>query len=219
MNDTTIQNDIIKQKNNDRVPIAILSCFLIAFIVQGILKISGVFVFEKALNWEIFKIIDENKILNIAFYSLFSFCTIYCLSFSFLTTSKNCFWQYILILLVSCGVIILRTFVTLTYSQHILVDIIAYVVVPFFIHLTATSKNRIFKNSLFGIITTLSINIILYLAYLGLCYWSSLLNSIILIKPEWLSSSANFLIQSEVYMGLIICMLSTNCLVRYLKRR
>ena len=46
---------------NNKVPIAILSCFLIAFILQGVLKISGILVFEKALNWEIFDIIDTHK--------------------------------------------------------------------------------------------------------------------------------------------------------------
>ena len=52
----------MNNKDNSKVPIAILSCFLIAFILQGILKISGVFIFEKALDWEIFKIIDNSGI-------------------------------------------------------------------------------------------------------------------------------------------------------------
>jgi hypothetical protein len=70
------------EKDNKKVPIAILSCFLIAFILQGILKISGLFVFEKALNLEIFNIIDNSILFQIFYYSLLSFISIYCLSFN-----------------------------------------------------------------------------------------------------------------------------------------
>lgn len=67
---------------NNKVPIAVLSCFLIAFIIQGILKLCGIFVFEKALDLDIFKLIDNNLWLQIIYYSLIVFATMYCLSFS-----------------------------------------------------------------------------------------------------------------------------------------
>ena len=55
---------------NKKVPLAILCCFLIAFLIQGILKLSGVFIFEKVLDWDIFSIIDSNLWLNILFNSI-----------------------------------------------------------------------------------------------------------------------------------------------------
>lgn len=207
-------------KDNSKVPIAVLSCFLIAFILQGMLKASGVLIFEKALDWEIFKIIDNNLFLNITFYSMLSFCAVYCLSCSFMLNYTNkTWWHYILMFLSSFGFTALRKILILTTLHHLLIDVFIYIVVPFVIQITTTPEYKMIKNDLFGVITTLCLNIFLYLAYLGLCYWSSVLNSLIIMNPTWLSSSSNFLIQTEVYLGLIIFMLSSNSLVKYIKGR
>ena len=206
-------------KNNNKVPIAILSCFLIAFILQGALKLGGVLVFEKALDWEIFEVIDGNKFLNICYYSLIVSTTMYCLSFALTTKCySNKWYHYVLIAGIAITTVTARTLFTLSNKTHIILDLCIYIVVPFVINLTTNSERKLFKNDSFGIITTLSINILIYLCYLGLGYWSGVLNSLLPINPLWLSSSANFLIQIEVYIGIVVLMLSMNILVGYIKR-
>lgn len=205
-------------KKNSKVPVAILSCFLIAFILQGILKLSGVFIFEKALDWEIFKVIDNSKVLYIIFNIIIAFCGMYCLSFSFLDKAYSKKWyHYVVLVAVASFIIIIRILINLSFVIHIILDILAYVIVPFIIHITSNKQNKVFDNSIFGIITTLTINLFLYFAYLGLSYWSNLLNSLLPINPVWTSSSAMFLIQFEMYIGLAMVMLSTNILIKFIK--
>ena len=82
---------------NHKVPSAILSCFLIAFIIQGVLKLSGIFVFDKALDWDIFKIIDNNKFLYVVYYSILIFIVEYCLSFALTTKCYSKKWYHTVI--------------------------------------------------------------------------------------------------------------------------
>lgn len=205
-------------KDNSKVPIAVLSCFLIAFIVQGVLKISGVFIFEKALDWEIFQIIDKSKFLNVSYYAFITMIPIYCLSF--ILTNKpysNKWYHYLLIVIVSYSITWLRLTYNLSYSMHTILDIVGYVVVPFIINLTNSNKNKLFNNDFTSVIITLSIQIAFYFCYLGLTYWSSLLTSLIVINPMFVSTSRSFLIFFEVYIGIITAMLSSNLLIKKIK--
>ena len=64
----------------------------------------------------------------------------------------------------------------------------------------------------------MSIQIGIYFLYLGLSFWSNILNSILPIDTMWLLSSAMTLIELEVYFGLIIFMLSMNMLIKKIRR-
>ena len=180
----------MENKNNDKVPMAILSCFLIAFILQGILKISGVFVFEKALDWGIFKIIDNNLWLSIIHYSIIVFITIYCLSFSLTNKPYSKKWyHYVIVAVVSLANTIVKLKWQLPYQAHILFDIFMYIVVPLIIYFTTSKDKRLFGNSINDIIVSITIQVALYFCYIGLGYWSALLNSIL---PD--SSPSTFIV-------------------------
>ena len=100
-------------KDNSKVPIAILSCFLIAFIIQGSLKLGGILIFEKALDWEIFSIIDNSKILQSIIYPIFTCLNIYCLSFSLSNIPYSRKWfHYVIIIVVGYASTIYRTLIT-----------------------------------------------------------------------------------------------------------
>ena len=210
----------MNNKDNSKVPIAILSCFLIAFILQGILKISGVFIFEKALNWDIFEIIDSCFWAQVIFYSFIVFIVVYCLSFTMTSRAYTDKWYHYLIIIIPVNIITyIRWVRIIDIRLDILFDIILYIIIPFIINLTTQNKYRLFKRDLFGIILTLSIQIILYFCYLGLKFWSSLLTSILILNTITVPVSTHFLIQIEVYIGLIGAMLSMNMLIKYIKRR
>ena len=200
------------EKDNSKVPIAILSCFLIAFILQGILKKSGVFVFEKALDWEIFRIIDNHKWLQIIYYGLINCIAMYCLSFALTTKPySRKFYHYLVLLIVSMSITACRILISTPIFMEHIYDYCMYILTPIFINLT-TDKNNLFsktKNYNY-IVFIISIQILLYLCYLGLCYWSSTLNSIIIIQQIYVYASSSFLIQFEVYTGLVLLMLSLN---------
>lgn len=206
-------------EKNNKVPIAILSCFLIAFILQGVLKLSGILVFEKALDWEIFSVIGKHKSLQLIFYSCFNILTVYCMSFALTSKPYSKKWyHYIIILLFAVGVTAFRMFGKYTQQVNILLDVLLYVVIPFAINITTDKSDRLFTNvNVFAVVTTLTMNIFIYLFYLGLNYWSGLLNSILVLNPLWVSSSALFLVQIEVYIGVITFMLSVNMLIKYIK--
>lgn len=206
-------------EKNNKVPIAILSCFLIAFILQGVLKISGILVFEKALGWEIFTIIDKYKILQVFYYAMIVSISVYCLSFSLTTKCYSKKWyHYIMIILIPILITAFRLYGTYTPQQNILLDIILYVGIPFTISITSCAKDKLFNNnSLFSIISTLTINISMYFCYLGITYWSNVLNSLLPLDTVWLTASTMFLINFEIYIGLITFMLSMNILIKKLK--
>lgn len=207
-------------EKNNKVPIAILSCFLIAFILQGVLKISGILVFEKVLDWEIFIIIDSNFILQVIYYSVFLFISIYCLAFSLTSKPYSRKWyHYIIILATAMVTTIVRLKVRTDYKVDILIDILIYLLVPFIINITTESKDRLSFTSVDNIIISLSMQIALYLCYIGLNFWSGLLTSIIAIDNLMLSASANFLVQLEVYLGLALFMLSINIIIHKIKER
>lgn len=207
-------------EKNNKVPIAILSCFLIAFILQGVLKLSGILVFEKALDWEIFTIIDTHKWIPIIYYSLIVFINMYCLSFALTSKPYSKKWyHYVIMLIVAFGNTIIKLNYTLTNQQHILFDVLMYIVVPLIVNFTTSTKDKLFKNDLFNIILTITIQISLYFGFIGLGYWSNLLNSLLPISPVVLSASTNFLIRLEVYIGLAMFMLSMNMLIQSIKRR
>ena len=207
-------------KDNRKVPKVILSCFLIAFIIQGILKISGVFIFEKALNWEIFEIIDKYLMLKITYYALITMIGVYCLSFALTTKYYSKKWyHYLVIFVFSYGFATLRTLIqTPAYIEYIL-DVVLYIIIPIFINLTTNKNNRIFeKINIVTLVTLISIQILLYLSYLGLCYWSSMLSSFVLISQTTMPASTSFLIFFEMYIGLILLMLSLNVFTIYIKK-
>lgn len=205
---------------NHRVPTAILSCFLIAFVLQGVLKLSGVFIFEKALDWEIFAIIDSNEWVQIIYYSLIVLITTYCLSFALTSKPYSKKWYHYAILVVaSVGITAIRMYVEISAQLNIVLDIFIYVLVPLIINFTTNEKDRLFGKSINNIVMAITIQISLYFCYLGLTYWSGLLNSILPINTMWLSASAMFLINLEVYIGLIAFMFSMNALITSIKNK
>jgi hypothetical protein len=206
-------------KNNRKVPIAILGCFLIAFIIQGVLKFCGILVFEKALDWGIFSIIDNSKTLQCIIYPIFVCLTIYCLSFALTTKPYSTKWfHYVLIVIFGYASTIYKLLIVdYSYKLDIMIDVIIYIILPFVINITNSNDKKLFKNNIYGIITSLSMHILMYCAYLGLSYWSGLLTSLLPIKPVYLSSSTHFLIRLEIYIGLITFMLSMNSLINYIK--
>lgn len=205
-------------KDNDKVPCAILSSFLIAFVLQGILKLSGVFIFEKALDWEIFKIIDNSRFAQIIYYSFIILITTYCLSFSLTKKPYSKKWYHYVILFASCLLVTsIRLCIQITYALNIFLDIFIYILIPLLINLTSSLEDRLLNNSLSGIILTVSIQISLYFCYLGLGYWSTLLTSILPLDTLWLTSSLNFLTQFEMYIGIVMFMFSMNYLIKKIK--
>lgn len=206
-------------KKNRKVPIAVLGCFLVAFVLQGVLKLNGVFVFEKSLDWDIFRLIDSAKWSQIIYYTIVMFATMYCLSFAL---TRKCYskkwYHYVIMAVVSIGVTILRLEVTtLSYPIQILLDIIAYIGVPMTIYFTTNISDRLMGKDIFGVFVVIIMQIMLYFGYLGLNYWSALLSSFIITNPIYMTSSAHFLIELEIYIGLFIQMLSLNVLVDYIK--
>ena len=199
-------------KNNSKVPSAILSCFLIAFVIQGILKINGIFIFEKALDWDIFRIIDSYKILEIIYYTIINAFAIYCLSFSFAKKIySNKWYHYVLIIGGSSLITSLKLLLTYSVEIQFVYDILSYVIIPTIISLTLDKEDRVFdKISLEAIIITISVQIALYFCYLGLCYWSLMLNSLIISIQVTLYASVHFLVFFEMYIGLVMIMLSLN---------
>lgn len=202
-------------KDNSKVPVAILSCFLIAFILQGALKLGGVFVFEKALNWEIFTIIDNSLFLNIWFNGLLVVLTCYCLSFSLTAKpySKK-WWHYLIILIASFGVVSIRIILKPSFTIHTLLDIFVYIIVPTIINLTSKRKQDITQ-----IITMISLQILLYFCYLGLSFWSNVLNGLIPRLSIFTKSMQMFLIKFEVYIGLFLLMFSLNLVIKKMEEK
>lgn len=210
----------MKNKNN-RVPIAILSCFLIAFILQGSLKLGGIFVFEKALDWQIFKMIDSNKIFYIINYFITVFIVVYCLSFTFTTKWYSKKWyHYVIMIVPTLVIVIIKALVLMPLKLQFLADILLYVLVPLTIYFSTNRKDRLFeKLNIFNIVTIISFQLLLYYCYLGLSYWSNLLNSLIPVMQTYLSSSTMFLIYFEVYIAQILIMLSFNFAIRTFKNK
>ena len=206
-------------KNNNKVPVAILSCFLIAFIAQGVLKLSGIFIFEKALDWQVFKIIDASGVLQVIYYSIIVFINIYCLSFALTDRPySNKWYHYLIMLVVAFSITAFRTLATYTYQVDIICDVFVYILIPFVINLTSSKDRKLFDRSVFGIVMTLALNIMMYFCYIGLGYWSNLLTSILLIEPIYLASSTFFLITLEMYIGLVIFMISMNIVIKEIKQ-
>lgn len=208
-------------KDNSKVPVAVLSCFLIAFILQGSLKLGGILVFEKALDWQIFSIIDNCKWLQVIYYSLISLIAVYCLSFAL--TAKpysNKWYHYVLMILIVAGITAFRIYGKYSTQQNLLMDIILYIALPFTINITSDSKNRIFdKLNIFNIAIILTINIALYYCYLGITYWSNITASLLPLTTVWVGSSTMFLINFEIYIGLIVFMISMNILISKFKEK
>lgn len=205
-------------QKNSKVPSAILICFIIAFILQGALKLGGVFIFEKALDWQIFVVIDSSRVLQAIYYSIIVAIIVYCLSFSLTSKPYSKKWyHYVIIIVASAGFTTFRLN-DLDYRIEILCDICLYIVIPFVINMTTEKQDRMLEASLFNVLLTLSIQIGLYFCYLGLTYWSSLLSSICIQNIIYLPASTNFLIQFEKYIGLIAFMLAVNNLVKRTKK-
>lgn len=211
---------------NRKVPFAILCCFLIAFILQGILKLCGVFVFEKALDWEIFEIIDNSMWLSIIYYSIIIFIAMYCLSFTLsVRPYSKCWYHYVILVVFAFGITTLKyltgnaSTTTGTARIDILYDIILYIFVPLLIYFTTPKRYRLFENmSLRNVVLIIAFQIMLYFIYLGLNYWSVILTSVIPSTQYIVYSASMLLIQLEVYIGLVAIMLSANiCLNIFVK--
>ena len=200
-----------------RVPIAILCCFTIAFVLQGILKLSGIFVFEKALDWDIFKIIDNHLWLTIIYYSMIVFTTIYCFSFTFgRHLYSKCWWHYVIIFVVSFGTITIEylTNTVMDTKLSIVIDALFYVIVPLVVFFTMPRDDRLFdKYTVTNVVVIITAQILMYFLYLGLNYWSAILNSILPVTQYLVSASANLLVQIEVYIGLVSIMFAINIFI------
>lgn len=207
---------------NRKVPVALLSCFSIAFIVQGVLKMCGVFVFEKCLNWKIFEIIDSTQVSMIIYYSILLFITMYCLTFTFTRHAySNKWYHYVILFVFSFGVMTLKfltgsaTSIGTTIIIDILYDLLVYVCVPLLIQFTMKKQDRVFeKYSVTSVVFSIMLQIMLYFLYLGLNFWSDLLNSTIPATQTFFYASSTFLIQLEVYIGLFALMFSMNAFIQ-----
>ena len=190
-------------EKNNKVPIAILSCFLIAFILQGVLKLSGILAFEKALDWEIFSVIDKNLYANIVYQIFINVIKVYCLSFVLTPRPYSKKWySYVIIILTSVGVILPRMLIQSPMYMQFVYDVLLYIVAPTIIGIIENHKNTYTNN--IKIIPRIACHIMLYFCYLGLGYWSGLVCS---LYPEYqlmLSSSKMFLINFEVYIALVM---------------
>ena len=123
---------------------------------------------------------------------------------SFILTNKpysDKWYHYALIIIISYFITWIRTTYNLSYAMHTILDIIGYVIVPFIINLTNNNKNKLFNNNYASIVITLSLQVVFYFCYLGLTYWSSLLTSLIVINPMFVSTSRSFLIFFEVLLN------------------
>ena len=209
---------------NKKVPMAIFSLFMVAFVLQVILKLSGVFIFDKALNWEVFGFIDNNLWLAIPYYSVFVFLPMYCLSFTLTRKPySNKWYHYLILVVISAGVTTFKLLVKFdtktTLLIDIIIDLIIYIGVPILIHFTHNKNNRLFETlNITNIIIVIASQILIYFAYLGLNYWSLLLNSFIPTDQIFLYASSALLVQMEVYMGLVMLMLSINILIERFKK-
>lgn len=204
---------------NKKVPFAILSCFLIAFVLQLALKMCGVFIFEKALSWDIFRIIDSNIILNTFYYSIFVFVAMYCCSFALSTKPYSTkIWHYIVLAGVSIGVTFVKNFTPLNITLQFIYDILCYILVPLLINLTLRKEDKIIiSDKLTNVVVLVSMQTLMYFVYLGLCYWSSMACSLIPITQVVLYPSTMFLIYFEVYFGLALLMLCMNVVIKEAK--
>lgn len=204
---------------NKRVPFAILCCFTLAFALQGVLKLCGVFIFEKALNWEIFQIIDHSKVLSIIYFSIFVFVTLYCLSFTLTDKPYSTKWYHYLILTGAAVGSMTLKFCANAMLTNVVVDILfdlaLYVGIPLLIYFTTPKQSRLFqKHTLRSVLLVVTLQILLYFLYLGLNYWSMILNSIIPATQYLVSASSALLQQIEVYIGLGSLMLTMNMLIQ-----
>lgn len=206
---------------NNRVPMAILSCFLIAFILQGTLKMCGIFVFEKALEWEIFNVIDNVLWLRIVYYGILNIYAVYCFSFVFTTKWYSKKWyHYLIITIPTMIVVVIKQYILMPLQLQFLTDITLYVAIPLIIYFTTDRKYRLFTNlNLFNVVTVISLQLLIYFCYLGLSYWSNILNSLVPTIQTYLSASTVFLIYFEVYLGQLLLMLSCNFMITKLKNK
>lgn len=209
------------ENKNNKVPVAILSCFLVAFILQGILKLCGVFIFEKALTWQIFDIIENSKFLKILYYSILNIYAVYCFSFVFTTKWYSKKWyHYILIIVPTLIVVITKQCILMPLKLQFLTDILLYIIVPLSVYFTTNKEDRLFKDlNLFNVVTIISLQLLIYFCYLGLTYWSTMLNSLITSLQNFPSASTMFLIYFEVYLAEMLLMLSCNFMIRKLKNK
>lgn len=207
---------------NKKVPVALFSCFSIAFVLQGVLKMSGVFVFEKCLDWQIFEMIDNSQVSTIIYYSILLFITMYCLTFTFTRHAYSKQWyHYLILFVVSFGVMTIKfltgtaTSIDTTIKIDILYDLLVYVGVPLLIQFTTRKQDRLFqKYNVTRVVFMVMLQIMLYFLYLGLNFWSDLLNSIIPATQHFFYASSTFLIQLEVYIGLFALMFSMNAFIQ-----
>lgn len=205
---------------NKRVPIAICSLFLVAFVVQVVLKLSGVFIFEKALDWQVFGFIDKTIWVAIPYYAIFIFITMYCLAFMLTTKPYSKKWYHYTIMIgtavgISAFKLLIVFDVITTLLIDILLDLIIYVAIPLVIHFTTEKQDRLFETkTITNIIVVIAIQILFYFCYLGLNFWSCLLNCFVPTTQSFVYASSAFLTQIEVYTVLITLMLSINTLIK-----
>lgn len=196
------------QKN--KIAVATLACFLVAFVAAYALKILGIFIFEKALDWQIFKIIDENRFLLIAFYTVLTFGIMYCLTFA--PSGKlysKIWWHYVILAATSIGTVLGRLYFVPVPQAHFIYDIIAYIGIPIIFNIF------IFKtiDKMVAIVTS----IFLYFCFAGMTDWSNMLNELLDIYITNPPASTYMLIYTEVLIGLGLILLSGNYAINYLK--
>ena len=142
----------------------------------------------------------------------------YCLSFSLTSRPYSKKWfHYVILTISSIGITILRLLVSLSYIVQIVIDLFIYIVVPIVINLTSSNEDRLLKKNVFNVVLTITIQCGLYFCYLGLTYWSCLLNSMLITTPLFVTASRQFLVRLEVYLGLFAFMLGMNLTIKNLK--
>ena len=143
---------------------------------------------------------------------------VYCLCFALTTKWYSKKWYHYVAIF---GICLINTIVklnfTISFVGHMLFDILLYILLPLFINITTNAKDKLLKKSLFDIVLLITLQISLYFYYLGLGYWSGLLTSYLPQIPTLLSASTNFLIRLEMYIGVVMIMLSMNMVIRKIK--
>ena len=129
------------------------------------------------------------------------FTITYCLSFSLTSRPySNKWYHYVILAISSIGITVLRLLVPLSYVVQIVIDLFIYIIIPIIINLTSDNECRLLNKNIFNIILIITIQCGLYFCYLGLTYWSCLLNSMLITTPLFTTASRQFLVGLEVYI-------------------
>lgn len=198
-----------------KVAMSVFCCFLVAFVTLYAIKIFGVFLFGDLIAWSIWETIDSIKWLSIIYYCFWSILCTYL--FVFTLNDKpysKTWWHYIFIVIIPILCVLGRTYFIPFTQMEFLYDIIQFILTPllfWFILQKGYKENILYK---FAIII---LNIIMYFYYLGVKYYSRTVNQLTTLAFTQTTASAHFLINMEIYFGIMLLMILSNLTINYIK--